>query len=336
MKNNKLKIWGIVIVLLSLIGVVGAVAYFYIYPKSKKTEQEVTPKISRSEIEISLKPDVEANEIETEMATAEVEKLDQNEGWLPIESLFDENGLLKEKYYSQKPEDSNIDKLPYTLNKISDFKSRAETHHVNDYEGENGKFKDQCFGYCIMVKDKLLASVEAIVFTGAFIAKDYLIEVIGHKGSGAYMPVNYMFIKINKKGNAEVISDDHDSYNDQLARINHSGLEIDLKPFRKLQYFLLMNENGLSVSMKKPKRQEIKPNQCKEYYEGTLEACPMLHGCEAEVVVQSLARAYAGDVGFSYHDPNIDEKIFNQVCFKVCRGEEVNYQEFEDMLCKAS
>ncbi len=32
---------------------------------------------------------------------------------------------------------------------------------------------------------------------------------------------------------------------------------------------------------------------------------------------RDLARAYAGDVAFSYHDPNIDEKKFNEVCFKV-------------------
>ena len=259
----------------------------------------------------------------------------QNEGWLPIEALFDEKGLLKPEYYSQNPQDSDIDKLPYTSNKIGDFKWRAEFHHYDDLEGDHAKFKDQCFGYCVLVKGKLVTSVESTAFTGAFIAKDRLIEVIAHKGSGAYMPVNYTFIKIDKAGNAELVSDEHDSYDDQLARINHSGLEIDLKPFRKLQYFLLMNENGLNVSMKKPNKVDVEPTQCKEYYKGTIEACPTLYGCKADVVVQDLANAYAGHVEFSYHDPNIDEKKFNEVCFKVCRNENVSYEEFENTLCKA-
>lgn len=206
---------------------------------------------------------------------------------------------------------------------------------MNDYEGDNAKFKDQCFGYCILVKDEVLASVESTVFTGAFIIKDHLIEVIGHKGSGAYMPVNYMFIKIDKKGNAEVISDDHNSYSDQLARINHSGFEIDLKPFNKLNYFLMMNENGLSVSSTNSKT-GVEQSKCKEYYKGTMIACPTLYECKADVVVQELARAYAGHVGFSIHDPNIDEKKFNEVCFRVCRKENISYQEFEKNVCKAS
>lgn len=331
LKNNNLKIITIAIVLFTLIG---ATVYFYVQQSSKKTEQTITKESSDNDTEIPSTLDIVEIDPEIEEATAEVVEIGQNEGWLPIQSLFDENGVLKAKYYSQNSTDSDIDKLPYTSNTIGDFKWRAEFHFRDQLEGSLGQFKDQCFGYCVIVNNKLLTSVEATVFTGAFIIKDHLVEVIAHKGSGAYMPVNYTFIKIDKAGNAELIKDDHDSYHDQLARINHSGFEIDLRPFRKLQYFLMMNENGLSVSLKKPMKEEVKTTQCKEYYQGTIEACPTLHGCDADVVVQSLSRAYASYVSFSFHDPNIDEKKFNQICFKVCRNENVSYEEFENSLCK--
>lgn len=336
MKKNNFKKWGIAIVLFALIGAISMVVYLNIKQPVKGAEQVST--LENSEREIPPEPLSESIEIEpvVEAASAEVVMRGSNDGWVPIKELFEENGLLKAKYYSQNPQDSDIDKLPYTSNKIGDFKWRAEFHHYDDLEGDQAKFKDQCFGYCVLVKGKLLTSVESTVFKGAFIAGDHLIEVIAHKGGGAYMPVNYRFIKIDKAGNAELISDEHDSYNDQVARINHSGLEIDLKPFRKLQYFLLMNENGLNVSMKQPNKVNVEPTQCKEYYKGTLKACPTLYGCKADVVVQDLANAYAGHVEFSYHDPNIDEKKFNEVCFKVCRNENVSYEEFENTLCKAS
>lgn len=338
MKKNNFNKWGIAIILCAIIGAIGTVAYFYFKQKTQKIEQKSTLEKPEKEIGTVSEPVIESVEIEpkVEAASAEVVMRGPNEGWLPIEALFDEKGLLKSEYYSQNPQDSDVDKLPYSSNKIGDFKWRAEFHPVDDFKGDQARFKDQCFGYCVLVKGQLLTSVESTVFTGAFIAKDHLIEVIAHKGSGAYMPVNYSFIKIDKAGNAELISDDHNSYKDQLARINHSGLEIDLKPFRKLQYFLLMNENGLNVSMQKPNKVDVEPTQCKEYYEGTLEACPTLYGCKADIVVQDLARAYAGDVAFSYHDPNIDEKKFNEVCFKVCRNENVSYEEFENTLCKVN
>ena len=338
MEKNNFNKWGVVIVLFALIGAIGTVAYFYFKQETQKINHNSTLEKPEKEIGTVSEPVAESIEIEpvVEAASAEVVMRGQNEGWLQIEAMFDKKGLLKPEYYSQNPQDSDIDKLPYTSSKIGYFKWRAEFHHYDDLEGDHAKFKDQCFGYCVLVKGKLVTSVESTAFTGAFIAKDRLIEVIAHKGSGAYMPVNYTFIKIDKAGNAELVSDEHDSYDDQLARINHSGLEIDLKPFRKLQYFLLMNENGLNVSMKKPNKVDVEPTQCKEYYEGTLKACPTLYGCKADVVVQDLARAYAGDVAFSYHDPNIDQKKFNEVCFKVCRNENMSYEEFENTLCKAS
>lgn len=236
MKKNNFNKWGIAIILCAIIGAIGTVAYFYFKQKTQKIEQKSTLEKPEKEIGTVSEPVTESVEIEpkVEAASAEVVMRGPNEGWLPIEALFDEQGLLKSEYYSQNPQDSDVDKLPYSSNKIGDFKWRAEFHPVDDFKGDQARFKDQCFGYCVLVKDKLLTSVESTVFTGALIAKDHLVEVIAHKGSGAYMPVNYSFIKIDKAGNAELISDDHNSYKDQLARINHSGLEIDLKPFRKL------------------------------------------------------------------------------------------------------
>lgn len=111
MKNNRIKVWCIVIVLMMLAISVGTLGYFYVQQQSKKPEQTIIIDIPQDDIKVSSKPDTEPTEIESkvEAAIVEVVKLDDNEGWLPIESLFDENGLLKEKYYSQKPEELDID-----------------------------------------------------------------------------------------------------------------------------------------------------------------------------------------------------------------------------------
>lgn len=144
-------------------------------------------------------------------------------------------------------------------------------------------------------------------------------EVINHKSSGAYMPLNYKSIKIDKVGNAGLKTDDYGNYSNRLSRINHSGLEVDLKPFRNFKYFLLMNEHSLSLSVNKPSSADIEFGQCQHYDQRILKVCARLNVCQAKDVVEGLAHNYAGHSGFNIYDLNIDETKINEVCLKLCR-----------------
>ena len=340
------KISTIFVVLALMVSVAAASYYYWIQHSASQLQnynhEEVLPHAQEKEQITPVEEVVAASEVLTleEQVTALAEEAiavevtrPQNEGWQPIASFFDENQLLKKEFYSSSVDIADLNKLPFPTKQISDFKWSLDYEYEFMLPKDKAKYKDECIRECLFVKDKFIGSYEKISFSGAFILKDHLIEVFEHRGSGAYMPSSFAFVKIDTAGNAELISDDHASMEDQLARVGLEGFEIDLRPYMKLQYFLTFNENGLHVTSHN-NRTNIETKTCKKYYAGTLEACPMLYECVAEDVVQALARAYAGDVMFSMHDQNVDEKKFNKLCAKVCRKEQVSYQEFENELCR--
>lgn len=337
---KKIYIVVLVVFLLSIFGVFG---YFY-WSKNISSSHHYSEQVADGIIEENMEATSEIvildseDELKTLLEQAEAVAVErpQDEGWMPIDKLFDDLGWMKSDYYNTDASNPDLNKLPFPKKKPSDFKWKVETIHDRDLNGSKAKFRDECFAYCVFVKDKLLTSFEQIWFSGSFILNEDLIEFYVHGGSGAYMPATYTFIKIDTNGNTEIIEDNHESLNEHLARINQLGLEVDLRPFRKLNYFLLFNENGLNVSLLDSTKRNTNPKVCKKYYDGAMQACPRLYECKADVVVQELARAYAGYVDYSVHDPNIDEKQFNQICFKICRNEAVSYTDFEEALCKAS
>lgn len=341
--TKKLKLTLACILLLFFSIAVVILAKLYLDAKQKSVSVELMPVQQNIQQPIKVAPTVIPAAVEsstadlqalTASATAVAVSRDPQEGWLPIAALFDEHGLLKAEYYNLTPSNDDLNKLPFPLKKISDFKWRTQIYDHTKMQQNLPQYVDQCYEHCAVIKDTLIGYFEKISFHGDFILNDKLISVYAHGGSGAYMPISFTFIEIDVHGNVKVIQDQHDAVGpDQLARINQLGLDIDLRPYQKLHYFLYYGSNGLAV-FGSDKKQNTDAKTCKEYYQSTLYACPMLYNCTAEVVVQDLARAYAGHVDFSFHDPNIDEKKFNQLCFKVCRQEKVSYEDFETALCR--